>query len=89
MNKAQKIVIDLPSGDQLVAEECPYADGPQIAVGIVRDGIWLQDLVLVESKLDEDFKPVDDKFSVYLYEDEDIEDYTCKTEISRVQDNAL
>ena len=83
----QKILINLPNGDQLAAEECVY-DGGQIAIGIVRDGSWVQDLVVVETKNDEG-KYVEDKYDIYLYEDEYDECYTNKVEVNRAPSNAL
>lgn len=84
----QKIIIDLPNGDQLVAEECK-GETSMIAIGIMRNGIWLQDLSLVETAYDENFDYVKDKFYVYAYTDEYSEDYTHKFEVNRVPSDAL
>lgn len=85
--KEQKIIIDLPDGDQLVAEECPH-NGGQIAVGIVHDEVWIQDLAVIETD-DNDGEYVKDKFNVYVYGSEYDECYTESFNIDRVPSDAL
>ena len=84
MNRFQ---IKLPNGDFLTAEECPYLGG-QIAVGIVRDDIWVQDLAVIETA-NKDGTYVEDKFDVYVFGNEYDESYTECFEINRVPNNAL
>ena len=84
---SQKIIIDLPNGDQLTAEECPH-NGGQIAVGIIRNGVWIQDLAVIETNVD-DSKYVEDKYNVYVYENEYDESYTKCFNINRVPSDAL
>lgn len=86
--KDQKIIINLPNGDQLVAEEC-VSDTAMIAIGVMHEGVWIQDLALVETAHDDKFEHVDDKFFVYTYGDEYSEDYTQKIEVNRVPSDAL
>ena len=82
----QKIIIDLPNGDKLVAEECPHTGG-QIAIGIMRDNMWIQDLAVVETEGTENY--TEDKFNVYVYGSEYDECYTERFEINRVPSDAL
>ena len=85
--KEERITIKLPNGDNLVAEICPH-DGGQIAVGIVHDDTWIQDLAVIETD-NKDGEYVEDKFNVYVYGSEYDE---CDTEcysISRVPNDAL
>lgn len=84
----QKIILDLPNGDQLVAEE-QLMETQMIAIGIVRNGVWIQDLATVETAYDENFDYVEDKFNVYTYGDEYSEDYTDKVTVNRVPNDAL
>ena len=60
-----------------------------IAIGIVHDGVWIQDLALVETAYDENFEYVEDKFNIYTYEDEYSEDYTNKVTVNRIPSDAL
>ena len=83
-----KIIIDLPNGDQMVAEKCEHAGG-QIAIGIMHDGCWVQDLTVVETAIDEHSKYAEDKFNVYVFGNEYNEDYTECFEIDRTLSNAL
>ena len=83
----QKIIIDLPNGDQLSAEICPH-DGGQIAVGIVHDGLWIQDLAVVETN-NKDGKYVEDEYNVYVYGNEYDESYTECFGVKRVPNDAL
>ena len=85
--KEQKIVIDLPNGDQLSAEVCPH-DGGQIAVGIIHDGVWIQDLAVVETD-NKDGKYVEDKYNIYVYGSEWDECYTECFNVDRKSSNAL
>lgn len=87
MSDYKKIVFDLPNGDQLVAEECPY-NGAQIAIGIVYNGTWIQDLAVIESE-NNDGEYVEDKFNVYVYGSEYDECYTECFNIARVPSDAL
>ena len=88
MNQLNKITIDLPNGDQLVAEKCMHPGG-QIAIGIVHDGRWIQDLAVVETKTEDNNPYVEDKFNVYVYENEYDECYTERFEINRIPSDAL
>lgn len=83
----KRISIELPNGDSLVAEICPRAGG-QIAIGIVRDDAWVQDLAIVETD-SKDGKYIEDKFNVYVYGNEYDESYTESFGISRYQNDAL
>ena len=85
----QKIVIDLPNGDKLVAEDCTFTNGGQIAIGVVHNDIWIQDLAVVETKTTDEGEYIENKFNVYVYGDEFDENYTDKTEIDRTPDSAL
>ena len=85
--KENKIVINLPSGDQLVAEVCPH-DGGQIAVGIVSNGSWIQDLAVIETD-SKNGKYIQNKFNIYVYGSEYDESYTECYNVSRIQDDAL
>ena len=85
--KEERITIQLPNGDSLVAEVCPH-EGGQIAVGIVRDDVWLQDLAVVETS-EKDGKYIEDKFNVYVYGSEYDECYTECFEITRIPNDAL
>ena len=85
--KEEKITIRLPNGDSLVAETCPYGGG-QIAVGLIRDGTWFQDLAVIETA-NEDGEYIKDKFNVYVYTNEYDEGYTECFHINRVPDSAL
>ena len=89
MNENAKIILELQNGDKLVAEDCTFTDGGQIAVGIIHDDVWIQDLAVIETKCDDngDYEP--DKFNVYVYGNEYQEDFTDKYEINRVPSNAL
>jgi len=87
MMKEERITIQLPNGDSLVAEVCPH-EGGQIAVGIVKDNIWIQDLAVIETAEEND-KYIEDKFNVYVYGSEYDEFYTEYFEISRVPNDAL
>ena len=84
----QRIILNLPNGDQLVAEE-EIMETQMIAIGIMRDGVWIQDLALVETAYDENFDYVEDKFNIYTYADEYSEDYTDKITVNRVPSNVL
>lgn len=85
--KESRIVINLPNGDSLVAEACPY-NGGQIAIGIVRDEMWVQDLAVVETD-NEDGKYVEDKYKVYVYGSEYDECFTDRFDINRTKSDAL
>ena len=85
--KEEQLVIKLPNGDSLVAEVCPH-EGGQIAVGIVHNGTWIQDLAVVETENDNG-EYVEDKYNVYVYRNEYDECYTDRFNISRVPNNAL
>lgn len=85
--KEERIVINLPNGDQLVAESCPY-NGAQIAVGIVSDDVWIQDLAVIETA-NKHGQYTKDKFNVYVYGSEYDECYTECFDIDRVPSNAL
>lgn len=87
MNKPY-IMIKLPTGDSLVAEECPSDEG-QIAVGIMRDDVWIQDLAVIECSHDREGKYVEDKFNVYVYGNEYDENYTECFEVTRMPNDAL
>lgn len=78
----EKIEIKLPNGDSLVAEKCPH-EGGQIAVGIVHDGVWIQDLAVVETA------KTNNTYGIYVYADEYSEGYTDKYYVKRVPDSAL
>lgn len=79
--RQERIAIQLPNGDSLVAEVCPR-EGGQIAVGIMKDDIWIQDLVVVETA-DKDGEYIKDKYNVYVYGNENDECYSEHYEISR------
>ena len=83
----ERIVIKLPNGDSLVAETCPHAGG-QIAVGIVHDGVWIQDLAVVETDNNNE-EYVENKFNVYVYGSEYDECYTECFNIDRVPSDAI
>ena len=85
----QKIIITLPNGDQLAAEECPHNNGGQIAIGVVHEGIWIQDLAVVETKPDENGNYTEDMYRVFVYADSYDEGYTEMIEIPRVPSDAL
>ena len=85
--KEERITIQLPNGDSLVAEVCPH-EGGQIAVGIVHDDVWIQDLAVIETS-EEDGKYVEDKFNVYVYGSEWDKCYTECFEVPRVPNDAL
>ena len=75
-----RIQIKLSNGDTLVAEECP---ANQIAIGVVdENGSWIQDLCVVETT-------ENNKYDIFLYEDEYDEGWTRKITIDRVPSNAL
>lgn len=78
----QKIIIDLPNGDKLVAEEEPF-DGGQIAIGIVNEaGAWIQDLVVVETKKE-------DQYDVYVFGNENDESFTETFTVNRIPSDAI
>lgn len=85
--KENKIIINLPNGDKLCAEECPH-EGEQIAIGIIHDGVWIQDLAVVETD-NKNGQYVEDKFNVYVYGSEYDECYTESFNIDRVPNSAL
>ena len=72
--KDDRIFIELPNGDRLVAEICPH-EGGQIAVGIMHDDVWIQDLAVVETD-SKDGKYIEDKYNVYVFGNENEENYT-------------
>ena len=82
-----KISIKLPNGDSLVAEICPY-DGGQIAVGILHDDVWIQDLAVVETD-SKDGKYIENKFNVYVFGNEYEEGYTECFGINRIPSDSL
>ena len=86
MNK-ERIVVNLPNGDSLVAEVCPH-DGGQIAVGIVHGDTWIQDLAVIETD-NKDGKYVEDKYNVYVFGNEYDESYTECFGIDRCHDEAI
>lgn len=85
--KEQRIEINLPNGDILVAESCPYSGG-QIAVGIIHDDVWIQDLAVVETA-NKDGKYAENKFTVYVYGSEYDECYTECFDIDRISESEL
>ena len=90
MKDSTKIVLELPNGDKLVAEDGTFTGGDQIAVGIInKEGAWIQDLAVIETKCDDNGDYVPDKFNVYVFGDEDYTDYTDKFEINRIPSDAL
>lgn len=82
-----RVVIDLPNGLKLVAEQNPDSEyGNEIYIGITTsDGTWLQDLAVVRNAYSIDdnlavhWKP--DRFEVLVCADKDDEDYTDKFSI--------
>lgn len=85
--KEERITIKLPNGDSLVAETCPH-EGGQIAVGIMHDDIWIQDLAVIETD-NKEGKYIKDKFNVYVYGNEYDECYTECFSVDRVPSDAL
>lgn len=82
INDSQKIVITLPSGYQLVAEQNndPLFKN-EIYIGILGpDGVWYQDLAIVRNgyKYSRNNRPVweEDEFEVLVFGNENCEDYT-------------
>lgn len=79
--KNQKIVIDLPNGYKLVAEQNSDPNfSKEIFVGVIDpNGVWNQDLAIIRPsyKYDGD-TPVwsQDKFDILVYADKDNEDFT-------------
>lgn len=76
-----RIVIPLPNGFKLVAEQ---NDDPtysrEIFIGIMdRNGVWYQDLAIVRNAYTYDGDKVkwkEEEFEVLVYSDEDNEDFT-------------
>ena len=79
-----KIIVNLPNGDSLVAEVCAGS----IGVGIMRDDDWIQDLVVVEAS-HKDGKYIEDKFDIYVYGNENEEEYTECFGVDRVHSNTI
>jgi len=85
----QKFMIELPSGDYLVAEETPCHVGGQISIGIEnKEGTWIQDLVVVESNFNGN-EYVKDEFNTYVFGNEYDEGYTECFLIKRIPDKNL
>lgn len=85
--KEQKIIINLSNGDQLVAEDST-CDRGQISVGIMHDGVWIQDLVVVENQTNKEGQS-EDKYDIYVFGDEYDEGYTECFEVDRIPSDAL
>lgn len=82
-----RIEINLQNGYRLVAEANIDPNYPnEIYVGIINDnGQWIQDLAIIQNDYsyndDGDIVYSEDKFNIYVYEDNTQEDYTNKFNI--------
>lgn len=87
MNIDNRIIIPMPNGDKLIAEQCdgmPYT----IAVGLERNGVWIQDLAVIEPVGAEFLEPTD-KYKMLIYGNETQEDYTDYFEVNTISDEYL
>ena len=91
--KPQRILIDLPNGLKLIAEQNadPYYKN-ELFIGIMTaDGVWHQDLAVVRNSYSHnkygevDWK--DGEFDVLVYADKDNEDFTDDFTISLYRDD--
>lgn len=78
-----KIVIPCEFGD-IVIEKCKDSDYKEAFIGIVKNGVWMQDIAVVRNAYhydDNNNVVLDDHVEVLVYADKDNEDYTNKFEI--------
>lgn len=78
-----KIVIPCEFGD-IVIEKCKDSDYKEAYIGIVKDGLWIQDLVVVRNAYhydDNNNVVLENRAEVLVYADKDNEDYTNKFKI--------
>lgn len=79
-----QICIDASFG-KIVAERSSDPNYPAVYIGVEQNGEWAQDLVVVEEQYhyDDHCEKVNDgDVSVYLFRDDDIDDYTEKMNIN-------
>lgn len=78
----QRIVIPLKNGVSLVAEASTNPDFPcEIYVGLMKDGVWIQDLCAVTQEYqyeNGDVQFSDTATNVLVWSNENYEDYTHK-----------
>lgn len=83
--ESKRIEIDLGNGCKLTAEVGSDPMYPrEIYVGIEKDGIWYQDLAIIkntEKLLNGELTYIPNLFSVLVFADENLEDYTDRFEI--------
>ena len=87
----RKIAIDLPNGLQLVAERTATNYKNEIIIGILKDGVWHQDLAIVRNRYTHDenngVRWIDNQFEILVYADENSEDYTNSFTVGTYQDD--
>lgn len=87
------IKIKLNDNTSLVAECSADPLYPsEIYIGIESQGVWIQDLAIVRSKLNYDNGDIsadNDNFEVLVYADKDDEDYTHKFCIERYEEEEI
>lgn len=80
--ETQKIIIDLPNGMKLVAEQNNNPNFKnEIFIGVMKDdGVWYQDLAIVRNSYyynkNGEVVWADDRFNVLVYADKDDKDFT-------------
>lgn len=88
----RSIIINLPNGLQLFAEQSADPNYKnEITLGIIKDGVWHQDLAIVRNRYIHDenngVRWVDNQFEVLVYADENNEDYTDSFTVGIYQDD--
>ena len=75
---SQRLEIDVGDGKKLVAEAYLDSGADCICVGIEKNGEWVQDLACIRQQYLEDGNTVDERYEVFVFEDEYDGDYTDK-----------
>lgn len=71
--ETQKIIIDLPNGMQLFAQQYPYPmHENEISIGVIKDGRDYHDLAVVRNSC----SFPDSVFDVIVFDEKDGEDFT-------------
>ena len=84
------VEVSLPNGDKLVAEANYDPDYKEIIVGIISDGVWVQDLAAVGEKYfyeNGEKKTVNDEYQILVWADKDQEDWTEKFEVEKYKED--
>lgn len=87
----QKIVIELRNGLKLIAAQSNDPNYKnEIAIGVMKNGVWYQDLAIVRSRYKTDAigttRYAENEFEVLVYADKNDEDYTDSFPIDLYED---